>query len=485
MEDLDDLEDLGYSENAPQQQNVVFPTKKLPTPVPVEKPPNVANTLVQTKSIIPVSWHKPLYITAAVFGGLFVIGIIIAVVLLTRSKNSPTQPVSPSGSVTPADDRHHPINLEIATVKEGTVSMDFLGGLTLEKVQMIPGTENVGIILFSTGLRPQFVTVSSTADSLNLFKQTTLFTNATMPVNVFNSSSTSVSSIWSCGAVDITTGNITLAEVDVESGTVKNTRVSTNSVVSASTRHTWITSGDEFTSSDSNLALSCQLVPATQGPDAGQVFDLTVVRTDGQAYPLVAFDIGLSMVGDYKSIVTSSNNPYLAFVFLDTRQSRIVDYLYTTQSHSSVVTDLPVEVKGSAVTCVSTGDTSKLFVLFQTALYVYQRTMSDTRPTFKLMDYFYGPAKYGNFHHCSVDSLGEWFCIATTNKTTLVGKFNISSGLIDYSSLKTISSLTGDLKNTNGPCAISRVGSNKDDVVVFQSDTIVSGALYRFPNTTN
>ena len=185
------------------------------------------------------------------------------------------------------------------------------------------------------------------------------------------------------------------------------------------------------------------------------------------------FNTPLALVasGRYTTILTSKNQPFLSILFLNSQNGTVRD-IYNQNVEFLENPDMST---GNLIHGATTDDTSTLITVFSGSMWVYTRSITDTRPVFVLQDWMFFEE---DPFQCSLDTTGNWFSISTYNAVIITG--NISrSGKINLSSLYRLplSSQYTDLNNTLGPTSI-RLSPTRDKLYIAQTDNSANISIF-------
>jgi hypothetical protein len=449
-----------------------------------QKSKEISEEIAKSELLMTPRTKKILYIVLGVLCGLFIVGIVVAVVILSRKSDPPF--VSPSVSEIP--DRHYPdINEIVSDLIIIPVGFKFNNSslsqayLLSQKLGSRSTGDNIGLVLSSNNNPSQFITVDIVKDVCNPFKYILGSDKGNRALSNYISTFTESSS----GGTFVNEGKINLFDFDVKNSEIKLSRPTmvpiTDPVkVPFSESHNWVTNSSNTTGVNPDEAL---IVTFYSYDD--QTYDIKgYLATSGKTIPAITLapDHTLAVGGLYKTVLYSSNQSFLSMLFFNEVSNVITDYMYISLDSSIKIIPVPGTGLGSLVSGATESTTSLLMTVFKTSAFFYYRDLSSDRPTFTLVDYFYLPFS-GTILHCALDETGTWFVISTTSKKFVFGKINKTSHEVETSSLRYISleSVVGStLQSTNGPCGIGTSFDN-NNLFIFQSDARDGAALFKIP----
>jgi hypothetical protein len=433
---------------------------KTPT-LNTQKSKEIADKIANTDNYFSPVLSKKLYITAGIIISLFVIGIVVAVILLTRSSDpAPT----PTPTVT-ASDQHHPhiIPIALSTVVNGKV-----GSYTSSTVQMtlfVQEGGNIGTLITASSGPVQLITFLTSKP--HTVKSKLAFVGAPRNGNI---STYSRGSKPFGSTVLLPSGLLNTFELDI---TNSNIHTPTNVFKEPLTNKPyWVTSVANSAPSDIRGSVLCTF---STNPDDSQFYSVQCFSMEKNLpIPSLSIAKGLIVAGDYKIALLSNNQDFFSILFFNQDFGNIIEMFNGSVANINA----PGDNLGTLTHGAVSQNTSVLITLFDNSVWVYTRDITKTRPTFELVDWIF--LDYDTFN-CAIDVDGKWFAISTRDSAIVVGNLGVS-GIINRDKIREISIVNqgSELTNTNGPCGV-QLSSDRSQLYVCQSDNSKNIDLFVIP----
>ena len=382
--------------------------------------------------------YKPLIIVSCVFTLLLIIGITIAIVLLTR-KLSPI--ITPT--VTPTNSHNYPTfisSIQIATSNE--IPLQINGVTALSCVLYIDDDiKTAGMVVSANNVIDDFITIDLISFNLTYvrdFRTSQSYNNYNLRSGATYVVDSKQIEIFQLKLSDATVNNITLL-TDIPQDKLNATFYNVSDI-------------------QTNAIIVASFVPASDL----QTLDLIAFQQNGTLIKNLTTNIPIG--SNYLKMLGSSQQDFTSFAVLDQTQSLLYDVFYKDDKTDTK----EIKLLKSPICANWIQDTSVLIVCSSDSIYLYQRDISQARPIYKMNDFI----TFSNItiRNCAIDNLGQYFAICTTSKSIFLGRI-FEQTIV---SLKKIDTSILNINNSNGPIGIQKMGAI---LYIYQCDTAQDSVL--------